>query len=70
MEQAKKLQAAVARGDWAAISGGIVGTKSALQTYYGYGGYARKPLPRPTKDEALKHASAFRELVQLEKSFS
>lgn len=70
VEQAKKLQAAVARGDWAAISGGIVGTKSALQTYYGYGGYARKPLPRPTKDEALKHASAFRELVQLEKSFS
>ena len=65
--EAKQLQAAVARGDWAAISGGIVGTKSALQTYYGYGGYARKPLPRPTEQEAAKYASAFRELVELEK---
>ena len=66
--EAKKLQAVVARGDWAAISGGIVGTKSALQTYYGYGGYARKPLPRPTKQDAAEHASAFKELVVLEKS--
>ena len=68
IEEAKQLQAAVARGDWAAISGGIVGTKSALETYYGYGGHARKPLPRPTKEEVVIHASAFRELVELEKS--
>ncbi|KAI4242077.1 MAG: hypothetical protein L6R42_011112, partial [Xanthoria sp. 1 TBL-2021] len=40
MDEAKKLQAVVARGDWAAISGGIVGTKSALETHYGYGGVA------------------------------
>ncbi len=65
--EAKKLQAVVARGDWAAISGGIVGTKSALQMYYGYGGYGRKPLPRPTQQEVEKHASAFKELVELEK---
>lgn len=65
--EAQILQAAVARGDWAAISGGIVGTKSALRTYCGYGGYGRKPLPRPTKQEDAKHASAFRELVEQEK---
>lgn len=70
MEEAKKLQAVVARGDWAAISGGIVGTKSALDTYYGYGGFARKPLPRPSKQDAVKYASGFKELVDLEKSFS
>ncbi|KAL8721996.1 MAG: hypothetical protein Q9225_001432 [Loekoesia sp. 1 TL-2023] len=70
MEEAKKLQAVVARGDWAAISGGIVGTKSALDTYYGYGGFARKPLPRPNKQDAVKYASGFKELVELENSLS
>ncbi|KAI4149313.1 MAG: hypothetical protein L6R39_002525 [Caloplaca ligustica] len=70
LEEAKKLQAVVARGDWAAISGGIVGTKSALETYYGYGGFARKPLPRPNQQEAAKYASGFKELVELEKSLS
>ncbi|KAL9599696.1 MAG: hypothetical protein Q9219_003684 [cf. Caloplaca sp. 3 TL-2023] len=68
MVEAKKLQAVVARGDWAAISGGIVGTKSALQTFYGYGGFARKPLPRPNDKEAAKYASGFQELVELEKT--
>lgn len=68
MKEAKKLQAVVARGDWAAISGGVVGTKSALQTYFGYGGLARRPLPRMGKDEIMKYAKDFKELVDLEKS--
>lgn len=67
LAEAKKLQAVVARGDWAAISGGIVGTKSALNTYYGYGGIARKPLPSPTAQEVKKYASDFKEVVELEK---
>ena len=66
--EAKKLQAVVARGDWAAISGGIVGTKSALNTFYGYGGIARKPLPSPTPQEIAKYAGDFKEVVGLEKS--
>ncbi|MCJ1373081.1 hypothetical protein MMC20_004308 [Loxospora ochrophaea] len=66
MAEAKKLQAAVARGDWAAISGGIVGTKSGLQTYFGYGGFARKPLPRPTEEDTIKFADGFKEIVTLE----
>lgn len=68
MREAKKLQAVVARGDWAQISGGIVGMKSALESHYGYGGLARKPLPRPTKGEAMKYAKEFKELVDLEKA--
>lgn len=68
LAEAKKLQAVVARGDWAAISGGIVGTKSALDTYFGYGGVARRPLPRVTKAEGTKYASDFREVVELEKA--
>ena len=68
MAEAQKLQAVVARGDWAAIASGIVGTKSALETYFGYGGSARKPLPRPTKQETLKYANDFKEIVDMEKA--
>lgn len=70
LEEAKKLQAVVARGDWAAISGGIVGTKSALEIFYGYGGFARKPLPRPNQHDSAIYAAGFKELVGLEKSLS
>lgn len=68
LAEAQKLQAVVARGDWAAITGGVIGTKSALETYFGYGGYGRKPLPRVSKDEAARYAASFKELVDLEKS--
>ena len=70
LAEAKKLQAVVARGDWAAISGGIVGTKSALDTYFEYGGIARKPLPRVTESEAAKFESDFKEIVELETTLS
>lgn len=68
LKEARKVQAVVARGDWAVIQGGIVGTKSALQSFFGYGGYARKPLPRPTQAETTKWRDAFEELIELEKS--
>ncbi|CAF9940029.1 hypothetical protein IMSHALPRED_001726 [Imshaugia aleurites] len=68
LAEAKKLQVIVARGDWAAIAGGIVGTKSALDTYFGYGGIARRPLPRVTKSEAAKFERDFKEIVELEKT--
>ncbi|KAI9700517.1 MAG: hypothetical protein M1820_006816 [Bogoriella megaspora] len=67
-KEARKMQAIVARGDWAAIQGGIVGTKSAMQTYLGYGGYGRKPLPRPGKAETGRWAKDFEELMHLEKN--
>ncbi|KAF2707622.1 dihydrodipicolinate synthase [Pleomassaria siparia CBS 279.74] len=66
--EARQLQAIVARGDWAAIQGGIIGTKSALVAHFGYGGYARKPLPRPNKDESRQWREAFDELVKTENS--
>lgn len=67
VDEAQTLQAAVARGDQAATKTGIVGTKSALQTFYGYGGYARRPLPRPTEQEVTNYSSAFEEIVGMEK---
>jgi len=68
LAKTQKLQGIVARGDWAAIAGGIVGTKSALQTYFGYGGLARKPLPRPTTEDVKRYAEGFQEVVALENS--
>ncbi|OJD29481.1 dihydrodipicolinate synthase [Diplodia corticola] len=67
LEAARELQAVVARGDWGAIQGGVVGTKSALASWFGYGGYARKPLPRPGKEEAARWKGLFEELVEVEK---
>ncbi|KKY23633.1 putative dihydrodipicolinate synthase [Diplodia seriata] len=68
LKAARELQAVVARGDWAAIRGGVVGTKSALSSFFGYGGYARKPLPRPGKEESAKWRQGFEELVAVEKA--
>lgn len=66
MEEAQRLQAIVARGDWGVIAGGITGTKSALQSYFGYGGYARRPLPKPSAEDVAKYEAALKEVVELE----
>ena len=66
LEDARRLQAVVARGDWAAIQGGVVGTKAALAATLGYGGFARRPLPRPSKGECGRWRDAFAELMALE----
>lgn len=68
IREAQKLQAAVARGDWGAIAGGIVGTKCAMEAYFGYGGVARKPLPRPSKEDHVKYDEQFRELMSIERT--
>ncbi|OJD19950.1 hypothetical protein AJ78_00144 [Emergomyces pasteurianus Ep9510] len=66
--EAQELQAVVSRGDWIAIQGGVVGTKSGLLSHFGYGGYGRKPLPSPTKQEAFKYSEGFQELVAVERA--
>ena len=66
--EAMALQEVVARGDWAAIQSGVVGVKLALNEFFGYGGYARKPLPRPSGAQKAKVLDGFKELMQLEKS--
>lgn len=67
-KEAQRLQEVLARGDWAAIQTGLVGTKVAMQEYMGYGGWARKPLPRPEGEERRKIVEGFAELMELENS--
>ncbi|KAK5070733.1 hypothetical protein LTR51_006744 [Lithohypha guttulata] len=66
--EAQKLQAIVARGDWAVISGGVVGTKAGLEAWYGYGGIARRPLPKPSQEDVAKYKDMLKEVVELENS--
>lgn len=66
--EAQKLQAIVARGDWAVISGGVVGTKAGLEAWYGYGGIARRPLPKPSQEDMAKYKDMLKEVVELENS--
>jgi 4-hydroxy-2-oxoglutarate aldolase len=66
IEEARKLQAAVARGDWIVLQSGIMGTKSLLKHFFGYGGFARKPLPRPSLQETMMYNERLQELINIE----
>lgn len=67
-EEANALHDVLGRADWAAIQTGVVGTKVAMEEFFGYGGWARKPLPRPEGLERAKIIDGFREIVELEKT--
>ncbi|KAK7975980.1 hypothetical protein PG989_014443 [Apiospora arundinis] len=69
-EEAQRMQDVVAQGDWTAIQGGVVGVKAGLESWMGYGGFARSPLPKPTAEQTEKWKQGFRDLVLLEKSIS
>ncbi|KAJ5157832.1 uncharacterized protein N7482_008932 [Penicillium canariense] len=66
--EAQKMQAVVARADWAAIHGGFIAVKSALQSYHGYGGLPRRPCVVPTEQAAAAIHEEFREGMELERS--
>lgn len=68
LEEARELQAVVARGDWVAIKGGFVSVKVALERYYGYGGLPRKPCALPEKKALAAMNEEFAELHELEKN--
>ncbi|KAF4985368.1 hypothetical protein FGRMN_11229 [Fusarium graminum] len=68
LDEARQLQAVVARGDWAAIKGGFVSIKATLQQYYGYGGSPRRPCTLLEGEAASKQSAGFSELMMLEQS--
>ncbi|KAI1423996.1 mitochondrial putative 4-hydroxy-2-oxoglutarate aldolase [Xylaria sp. FL1777] len=68
MAEAQEMQEVVSRGDWTAIRGGVVGVKSGLQSWMGYGGFTRSPLPRPTSEQSKAWKEGYRELMALEKT--
>lgn len=66
-DEAARLQGAVANGDWAAIKGGFVSVKAALQHHYGYGGQPRKPCALLKGDALDEQLDGFFQLVELER---
>ena len=67
-EEAFELQKVLSKGDWVLTKAAIPGTKSAIQSYYGYGGYPRRPLKRLSKEKADAVAEGIREVMEVEKS--
>lgn len=63
-----KLQRLLAQADGTLVAGGVTSVKSALQTYFGYGGHPRRPLPRATTALAETWAEAIKEAVEYENS--
>lgn len=70
LDEATRLQGVVARGDWAAIKGGFVSVKAALQRYYGYGGQPRRPCALLEGKALEAQMAEFAELMETEKKLA
>ncbi|ROT37174.1 dihydrodipicolinate synthase [Sodiomyces alkalinus F11] len=68
LQEARRLQAIVAKGDWVAIKTGFVGVKAAMGHFEQYGGEPRKPCVRPSDEELKRIADGLTDLYRLETS--
>jgi L-threo-3-deoxy-hexylosonate aldolase len=62
------LQKTLSKGDWVLTKAAIAGTKQAIQSYYGYGGFPRRPLKRLDKARVSSIEDGVREVMDVEKS--
>lgn len=67
-DEAQALQKKLSKGDWVLTKAAIAGTKSAIQSYYGYGGYPRRPLKRLSQEQADAIEEGVREIMEIEKT--
>lgn len=67
-DEAEALQKVLSKGDWPLTKAAIAGTKQAIQTYYGYGGYPRRPLKRLDEARVAAIAEGIKEAMDVEKS--
>jgi L-threo-3-deoxy-hexylosonate aldolase len=67
-DEAIALQKVLARGDWVLTKAAIAGTKQALQSYYGYGAFPRRPLKRLDQARVTSIEEGVREVMEVEKS--
>jgi L-threo-3-deoxy-hexylosonate aldolase len=65
---AMELQGILSAADWVLAEKSIPGTKFALQHYFGYGGYARRPLLRLTEAQLSLATSGVEKAMEYEKS--
>jgi len=67
-EEAIALQKTLSKGDWVLTKAAIAGTKQAIQSYFGYGGYPRRPLKRLDKAKVSAIEEGVREVMEVERS--
>jgi L-threo-3-deoxy-hexylosonate aldolase len=67
-DESIKLQKVLSKGDWVLTKSAIPGTKSAIQSYYGYGGYPRRPLKRLTEEQTEMVKEGIKEVMAVEAS--
>jgi L-threo-3-deoxy-hexylosonate aldolase len=67
-DEAFALQKVLSKGDWVLTKAAIAGTKSGIQSYYGYGGHPRRPLKRLDEVRVNGIKEGIAELMKVEKS--
>jgi L-threo-3-deoxy-hexylosonate aldolase len=65
-DEALQLQKVLSKGDWVLTKAAIPGTKSAIQSYYGYGGFPRPPLKKLSQEKIDAVAEGIREVMDVE----
>ncbi|KAL4868847.1 hypothetical protein BDV12DRAFT_90626 [Aspergillus spectabilis] len=66
--EAIEAQGLLSQADWVLTKAAIPGTKSAIQSYYGYGGYPRRPLGRLSDAQVKAVADGIKEALDVELS--
>ncbi|KAK5663102.1 hypothetical protein OQA88_6518 [Cercophora sp. LCS_1] len=67
-EEAMELQKTLSKGDWFLTKAAIAGTKQAIQSYFGYGGFPRRPLKRLDKARVAAIEEGVKEVMEIEKA--
>lgn len=67
-DEAFALQKVLSKGDWVLTKAAIAGTKSAIQSYYGYGGHPRRPLKRLDEVKVNSVKDGIAEVMKVELS--
>jgi L-threo-3-deoxy-hexylosonate aldolase len=67
-EESLQMQKILSKGDWVLTKSAIPGTKSGIQSYYGYGAYPRRPLKKLTESQVRAVKEGIREVMELENS--
>ncbi|KAL2015824.1 hypothetical protein VTK56DRAFT_4714 [Thermocarpiscus australiensis] len=67
-DEAAALQRTLSKCDWVLTKSAVAGTKQAIQSYFGYGGYPRRPLKRLDKARVAAIEEGVREVMELEKT--
>ncbi|KAJ6011298.1 L-threo-3-deoxy-hexylosonate aldolase [Penicillium sp. IBT 35674x] len=68
LAEAMEAQQQLSAADWVLTKAAIPGTKSAIESYYGYGGYPRRPLARLSDAQAKEIADKIKPALDVELS--